>query len=94
MRHWEEALPAGRVLSVRYEDVVADIEGQARRLIAHCGLEWDERVLAFHKNTRAVSTASASQVRQPIYATSVARWRRYEAHLGPVLEALGDLVES
>lgn len=94
MRHWDEVLPAGRVLSVRYEDVVADIEGQARRLIAHCGLEWDERVLAFHENTRAVSTASASQVRQPIYATSVARWRRYEAHLGPLLEALGNVVES
>ncbi len=94
MRHWDEVLSAGRVLSVRYEDVVADIEGQARRLIAHCGLEWDERVLAFHENARAVSTASASQVRQPIYATSVARWRRYEAHLGPLLEALGDLVES
>lgn len=94
MRHWDEVLPAGRVLRVRYEDVVADIEGQARRLLAHCGLPWDARVLAFHQNTRVVSTASASQVRQPIYATSVARWRRYEAHLGPLLEALGELVES
>lgn len=94
MQHWDAVLPAGRVLSVRYEDVVADIEGQARRLIAHCGLEWDARVLAFHENARVVSTASAAQVRQPIYATSVARWRRYEAHLGPLLEALGDLVES
>jgi len=94
MRHWDEALPEGRLLSVRYEDVVADIEGQARRLLAHCGLPWDERVLAFHESGRAVSTASASQVRQPIYNTSVARWRRYEAHLGPLLETLGDLVES
>lgn len=93
MQHWQEALPPERLLSVRYEDVVADIEGQARRLLAHCGLHWDDRVLAFYQNARAVSTASASQVRQPIYATSVARWRRYEAHLGPLLDALGDLVE-
>lgn len=93
MQHWKEALPPGRVLSVRYEAVVADIEGQAQRLLAHCGLPWDDRVLAFYQNARAVSTASASQVRRPIYATSVARWRRYEAHLGPLLDALGDLVE-
>lgn len=93
MRHWDDVLP-GRVLGVQYEDVVADTEMQARRLMDHCGLAWDERVLAFHENARAVSTASAAQVRQPIYATSVARWRRYEAHLGPLLEALGDLVES
>jgi tetratricopeptide (TPR) repeat protein len=94
MRHWRDVLPEGRVLEVRYEDVVADTEGQARRLLAHCGLDWDERVLAFHRNERAVSTASASQVRRPIYASSVARWRRYETHLAPLLEALGDLVAT
>lgn len=93
MRHWLAALPEGRILEVRYEDVVRDLEGEARRLLAHCGLDWDERVLAFHRNARTVATASAAQVRQPIYKTSVARWRRYEAHLGPLLEALGDLVE-
>lgn len=94
MLHWNEALPEGRVLNVRYEDVVADIEGQARRMLSHCGLSWNESVLAFHRNARAVSTASALQVRQPIYQTSVARWRLYEAHLGPLLEALGDCVET
>jgi tetratricopeptide (TPR) repeat protein len=92
MRHWRDVLPEGRMLDVRYEDVVGDIEGQARRLLNYCGLEWDERVLSFHRNERAVSTASASQVRQPIYTSSIARWRRYEAHLAPLLDALGDLV--
>ncbi|MEZ5961815.1 MAG: sulfotransferase [Hyphomonadaceae bacterium] len=94
MQHWRRVLPAGRMLEVRYEDVVGDTEGESRRLLAYCGLDWDEGVLAFHKSARAVSTASANQVRQPIYITSVARWRRYEAHLGPLLEALGDLVKA
>jgi hypothetical protein len=91
MQHWRDVLPKERMLDVRYEDVVADTEGEARRLLAYCGLEWDERVLLFHQNQRAVGTASASQVRQPIYKTSVARWRRYETHLRPLLDALGDL---
>lgn len=91
MQHWRDVLPEGRVLDVRYEDVVGGTEGQARRLLSHCGLDWDERVLSFHQSERAVSTASASQVRRPIYTSSVARWRRYEAHLWPLLDALGDL---
>lgn len=94
MRHWRDVLPSDRMLEVRYEDVVADTEGEARRLLTYCGLEWDDCVLAFYRNERAVKTASASQVRQPIYASSVARWRRYEKHLQPLLDALGDLVRS
>lgn len=92
MRHWRKVLPDGRMLEVRYEDVIADIESQARHLLDYCGLAWDKRVLSFHQSKRAVTTASAVQVRQPIYATSVARWRKYEAHLAPLLDALGDLV--
>lgn len=92
MAHWRAVLPEGRMLDVRYEDVVSNIEREAQRLLGYCGLEWDERVLSFHRNRRAVVTASASQVRQPIYASSVARWRPYEAHLGPLLDGLGDLV--
>jgi tetratricopeptide (TPR) repeat protein len=88
MDHWQRVLPAGRTLDVRYEDVVADVEGQARRLLAHCGLDWDERVLAFHKSERPVRTASASQVRQPIYASAVGRWRAYGDLLAPLLTAL------
>jgi hypothetical protein len=76
------------MLKVRYEDVVADLEGQARRLVAHCGLAWDERCLSFHTTDRPVRTASATQVRQPIYRSAIGRWRAYEAELGPLLAAL------
>jgi tetratricopeptide (TPR) repeat protein len=90
MSHWRSILPADRILDVRYEDVVADLEGQARRIIAHCGLPWDDRCLAFHKTERPIRTASASQVRRPIYKSAVGRWRVYEDQLGPLLAALGD----
>lgn len=89
MAHWHRVLPPGRILDVRYEDVVADVEGQARRLLAHCGLEWDPRCLAFHETKRPIRTASLAQVRQPIYASSVGRWRVYEEFLGPLLAELG-----
>lgn len=83
MAHWHSVLPAGRIPDVRYEDVVADVEGQARPIISYCSLPWDDRCLAFHK--RPVRTASAPQVRQPIYASAVGRWRVYELFLGPLL---------
>ena len=89
MEHWRRVLPPGRMLDVQYEEVVADLEGQARRILAHCGLPWDERCLAFHETDRPVRTASAVQVRQPIYASAVDRWRVYEPFLGPLLSALG-----
>lgn len=89
MAHWRSALPAGRILDVRYEDVVADVEQQARRIIAYCGLPWTDRCLSFHETERPVRTASATQVRQPIYKSAVGRWRVYEQHLGPLLGALG-----
>jgi tetratricopeptide (TPR) repeat protein len=88
MDHWRRVLPAGAMLEVRYEDVVGDLEGQARRILEHCGLPWDPRCLAFHETERTVLTASVSQVRQPIYRSSLARWRRYERHLGPLQAAL------
>jgi len=71
---------------------VADNENQAHALIDYCGLEWNDACLDFHKTKRIVRTASITQVRQPIYNTSVERWRKYEVHLEPLLEALGDLV--
>ncbi len=89
MKHWCRILPQGRILDVRYEDVVADLGGQARRVISYCGLPWDDRCLSFHKTNRPVQTASVTQVRQPIYNSAVGRWRRYEEHLGPLLSALG-----
>jgi tetratricopeptide (TPR) repeat protein len=87
--HWQRVLPAGAMLEVQYEEVVADSEAQARRIVEYCGLEWDAGCLAFHKVERAVRTASATQVRQPIYRSSVGRWRAYQDRLQPLLEALG-----
>jgi tetratricopeptide (TPR) repeat protein len=89
MRHWEAVLPPGVMITVDYEDVVADIETNARRLIDHVCLEWDDACLDFHKSTRAVKTASVVQVRKPVYATSVERWKRYGDGLKPLVEALG-----
>ncbi len=88
MAHWRAVLPPGVMLEVAYEDVVADLEGQARAILAHCALDWDPRCLAFHQTERWVRTASATQVRRPIYATSVGRWRGHETALAPLIEAL------
>lgn len=91
MRYWETTLPEGFMLSVRYEQVVADLETQARGIIAHIGLPWDEACLKFYETERPVKTASLGQVRQPIYTTSVGRWRKYEPWLKPLLAELGTL---
>jgi tetratricopeptide (TPR) repeat protein len=91
--HWRDVLPAGRVLEIRYEDVIADLEASARRIVDHCGLEWDPTCIAFHEARRPVRTASASQVRRPIYRSSEGRWRAYQHHLGPLLAALGERAE-
>lgn len=94
MTHWRSVLPPGAMLDVAYEDVIDDLEGQARRLIDYCGLPWDNRCLNFHKTHRPVYTASAVQVRQPLFRSSIQRWRRFEAGLGPLLDELGDLVPA
>jgi tetratricopeptide (TPR) repeat protein len=88
MTHWRDVLPPGRILDVQYENVVRDLEGQARRIIERCGLEWDSRCLDFYKTERPVRTASAVQVRQPIYGSSIGRGRRYTHLLGPLLAEL------
>jgi tetratricopeptide (TPR) repeat protein len=90
MEHWRSILPAGSFLDVHYEVVVEDLEGQARRLISHCGLNWDTHCMQFHKTQRPVNTASVLQVREPIYNSSIGRGRKYAAHLGPLLSALGE----
>ena len=87
MAHWRTVLP-GVVHDVRYEDFVADQEGQTRALIAHLGLPWDDAVLSFHETDRPVRTASAAQVRQPMYQGSVDLWKRYGNRLKPLLDRL------
>jgi hypothetical protein len=89
--HWRAVLPL-KMLEVDYEESVSDTEGQARKVIDFLGLKWDDACLSFQHTKRAVATASQWQVRQPIYKTSVERWRRYEAHIGPLIEGLKDLV--
>lgn len=89
MEHWRSVLPAGAMLEVHYETVVADLEGQAWRMIEYCGLEWDERCLRFHETERSVRTASFAQVHMPLYGNSIGRWRPYRAHLRLLLDTLG-----
>ncbi len=91
MAHWRRVLPAGVLLEVDYEDLVKDFQPQAARILAHCGLAWSDACLAFDKAERPVRTASAAQVRQPIYTSSIGRALRYGDRLKPLLEALGDL---
>lgn len=88
MEHWEDMLPRGAILDVQYENVVDDLEGQARRLLDHCGLPWDPACLSFYETKRAVRTASVAQVREPIYRRSVGKWRPDDAVLRPLLDGL------
>ena len=85
--HWRATLP-GRVHEVRYEALVADQRAETGRLLVHCRLPWEEACLHFERNERAVATASAVQVRQPLYVSSVGRWRRFERHLQPLIDEL------
>jgi len=94
MNHWRRVLPPGALLDVSYENVVDDLEGQARRLVDYCGLSWDDRCIGFHRTSRPIKTASAVQVRQPLFRGSLQRWRRYEACIGPLLDELGDIPPS
>ncbi len=88
MQHWRQVLPIP-MLEVQYEDLIEKQEEISRQIIAYCDLEWDSRCLLFHENTRSVHTASDLQVRQPIYQSSIGKWRHYEKHLAPLKEALG-----
>ncbi|MCA0032070.1 tetratricopeptide repeat-containing sulfotransferase family protein [Mesorhizobium sp. B263B2A] len=93
MRHWKAILP-GRIFENRYEDLVFDQEGQSRRLVEHLGLAWNDACLRFFEKAGPVRTISRWQVRQPIYKSSVKRWKSYESRLGPLIDALGDLAEG
>ncbi len=90
MQHWRHALPAGVLLEVHYDALVAEPEFQVRRLLAHLGLEWNAACLAFHRNPRVAATASRAQVTRPLYRTSVGRGHRFEAYLRPLLDVLAE----
>lgn len=93
MRHMDGVLP-GRVHRVIYEDLVADTEGQVRRLLDHCGLPFEAGCLDFHRNDRAVRTVSSEQVRRPIFREGVEQWARFEPWLGPLKAALGETLTT
>lgn len=89
MNHWRDILP-GRIFESSYEQLVADPESATKNLMRHVGLDWNPRCLEFHQSERFVPTASAQQVRQPMYTTAIQRWKRYEKHLAPYLHYFED----
>jgi tetratricopeptide (TPR) repeat protein len=92
MRHWNAILP-GRIYECRYETMIADQEAESRRLIDYLGLPWNDACLRFYEQDRSVNTPSRWQVRQPVYTSSVKRWKNYEGKIQPLIEALGDLAD-
>ncbi len=87
MAHWQRVIP-GVIHTIQYEDLVRDTEAETRRLLAYCGLNWEPRCLDFHRNTSASTTASATQVRQKVYTTSVGKWQAYQTELRPLRRKL------
>ena len=92
MLHWEAVIRLP-LMHVHYEEMVTDQERISRELVEFVGLNWDDRCLQFHRAKRTVATASYDQVRQPMYTKSMARWKHYEKHIGPLVEALGDVID-
>jgi tetratricopeptide (TPR) repeat protein len=88
MAHWRSVLPADFIFDLSYEQLVAVPETNVARLLAHCGLQWDERCLRFFEKQRPIATASHSQVRQPLYDSSINRWKHYQPYLQPLVDAI------
>lgn len=93
MDHWHAVLP-GRILDVHYERVVADLEGEVRRLLEYCSLPWDEACLAYHDTDRPIRTASSEQVRRPLYDDAVSYWKNYRKHLNSLIQILQPIVDD
>jgi tetratricopeptide (TPR) repeat protein len=91
MEFWKQRFPT-KILDIRYEDMVQDVENNSRRIIDFIELDWEDACLEFYKSDRVVQTASLWQVRNPIYKSSVGRWQHYAKHLGPLVESLGDIL--
>jgi hypothetical protein len=92
MCHWKSVLP-DQILDVSYEDLVTNPKLYTQKMLKFCGLSWEEACLEFHTTRRQITTASAAQVRQPIYKTAVKRWQRFEVQLKPLINALGTLAD-
>jgi tetratricopeptide (TPR) repeat protein len=92
MDHWDKVLP-GKVLRVQYEEVVADLDTQVRRILDYCGLDFEENCISFYETDRSVRTPSSEQVRQPIYQSGVDQWKNFEANLEPLKKALGPVLK-
>jgi len=90
MAHWQQVIPLS-IHTLKYESLISDPAAEVRKLLDHCGLAWEPNCLNFDKNDRAVRTPSKWQVRQPLYSTSVEKWRRFESHLGSVEQAIRNL---
>ena len=88
MAHWRDCIPQDAMAEIWYEDLVVDTEGEARRILEFCGLDWQPACLEFHRRKAASTTASATQVRQPVYTTSLDLWRNYEQQLAPLIRIL------
>jgi len=93
MEHWDQVLP-GKVLRVNHEDVVNDLEGNVRRVLAFCGLEFEPACLEYYKTERRIHTVSSEQVRRPVSREGIDQWRHFEPWLGPLREALGPLADT
>jgi hypothetical protein len=93
MAHWEAVLP-GKILRVEHEELVGDLEGNVRRILEFCGLDFDPACIEFHRTERQVHSASSEQVRQPIYREGLDQWRHFEPWLGPLKAALGDALAA
>ncbi|HEY4771926.1 MAG TPA: sulfotransferase [Steroidobacteraceae bacterium] len=89
MRHWQDALP-GRILRVMHEDIVDDLEGNVRRILEFCGLDFEPACVEFYKTERSIRTASSEQVRQPIFREGLEQWKNYKPYLGALEDALSD----
>ncbi len=92
MARWHRLLPSGRIYTISYEALIDDPDGEVRKLLDHCGLPWEDRCLEFHRTARAVKTASAGQVRKPLYRRSLGRWERFAPYLEPLVASLRELV--
>jgi len=93
MTHFDAVLP-GKIHRVIYENMIEDTEGEVRRLLEYCELPFEVATLSFYENDRAVRTASSQQVRKPIFREGVDHWRNFEPWLGPLKEALGDVLDT